>query len=671
MAHLKTLNIASVKCAYNSSHDIFDYMTTLISSTAKITENALFSFLYIAALFSALFYTGNNVYLFSAAFTFISLMLSLVLKQRYPESQSIAFNGIFVSSVLLLSWFAIAIFPSQVKYLTLYNFFWVGSLVIIFLLFTFANNKNQIWQYVWPVTLFLVLIWALYGLIQYYYLHVPTNATFLNRNTLAALINLLLLPATGYFLIDKSINPWPWLSTKTASFILLVLFLTIFIISSRGATLSLLTGLFILLFFSRNFIIKKQLYILLAIILSAFLMASFSQYFISGSPEGIAERMMTLQNTSAAGNSRFIIWESLLPLFESMPWYGIGLGSLWLFWPPYRPFNDNSAGFFAHNDYMQITLEAGYPGIILLIALFVFILMYFIRAIKNYQPVNQPVPVQQVEIIALFSALTCFAAHSMFTYNFYVLPLLLIAGLYLARFNQLVTQNSASHKTIPALKIYFKPFTFILSAAGITLILLSYFFAVSFSNFYNAKAKELMQDNQLQQANSYFLKAQSLTPVMDNPFFSHADLLRRSAEKLKSINKSEQADTLLSIAHENLDRAEQLNPFRPQTHHIRGLIFEAKDTGKAMAEYSKALALEPRFLFSRIRLAMILHNQNQLKQAVEVLYEGVNYTYPVDKVMLEYMTLFAKYSREAGVESFAMQLEDNIKKFNTTLNQHL
>ncbi|MDH5394852.1 MAG: O-antigen ligase family protein, partial [Gammaproteobacteria bacterium] len=394
-------------------------MTALYS---KINEHSLFSFLYIAALFSALFYTGNNVYLFSTAFTFISLTLTLVLKQRYSDSQPVFLNGIFISSLLLLGWFAIAVFPSQVKYLTLYNFFWVGSLIIIFLLFSFANKKNDIWHLVWPVTLFLVLFWALYGLIQYYYLHVPTNATFLNRNTLAALINLLLIPAVAYFLIDKAIKPWSWFNTKLASFFLLILFLTVFIISSRGATLSLLTGLSVLIFFIRNLIIKKQLYILLAIIIVAFVTASLSQHFIAGSPEGIAERMITLQNTSAAGNSRFIIWESLLPLFKTMPWYGIGLGSLWLYWPPYRPFNDNSAGFFAHNDYMQITLEAGYPGIILLLLLFIFILTYFIRATKTYQPENKPGAIHHVEIIALFSALTSFASHSIFTYNFYVLP---------------------------------------------------------------------------------------------------------------------------------------------------------------------------------------------------------------------------------------------------------
>ena len=172
-----------------------------------------------------------------------------------------------------------------------------------------------------------------------------------------------------------------------------------------------------------------------------------------------------------------------------------------------------------------------------------------------------------------------------------------------------------------------------------------------------------MLQNKYQASNALFLKAQTLAPLMDNPFFSHADLLRRGGNKLFSINKTIKADTLIKYAHQNLDKAESLNPRRPQTHHIRGLIFERKAPEKAIVEYQKALKLDPRFLFSRMRLAEILHDQKQLKEAMKVLYEGVNYNYPTNKAMLDYMRMFARYSREAGVESFALHLEANIRKF--------
>ena len=632
----------------------------MASFISKINENNIFSIFYVLSLTSALFYTGNNVWLFATSYILIVLSLTLVLKQRFSSSINISINGILISASLLLTWFAISIFASQIMYLSLYNFFWVGSLIIIFLIFTFHQDKDKIWNNIWPAILLLVLIWAIYGLVQYYYLHVPTNASFLNRNSLAALINLALVPASAYFLLKEKDRPWEFLNNKLLALVLVILFLANFIITSRGATLSLILGFFVLLILIRKQIEKRQFYYFLAIIFTSFLIAAISQNLTQDAPATFTERMVSLQNTSTAGNSRFIIWESLLPLFNSMPWYGLGLGSLWVFWPPYRASSDHSAGFFAHNDYMQITLEAGYPGIILLLFLFIFITINFIRSYKN--ATNLTV-IKRVELVSLFAALTTFAAHSIFTYNFYVLPLLIIAGLYLGRFNQLANQDLTSLKKFSALKKHFKPVMFTFSLTGLTLILCSYFLAISLSSDYNKKAQILMLQNKYQDSNAYFLKAQTLAPIMDNPFFSHADLLRRGANKLLKVNKIKQANALLKAAHENLDTAKKLNPLRPQIHHIRGLIFEQEQPEKAIVEFEKALKLNPRFLFSRIRLATLFYQQNDLKKALKTLYEGVDYNYPVNKIMLQYMRLFADYSREAGVESFALHLEDNIKKF--------
>ncbi len=629
---------------------------------SKISENILSGIFFALAVTCALFYTGNNPWLFTSSYIFIIFSLALVLKQRFHHSLPIHINSIVISSILLLCWFAISIFPSQVKYLTLYNFFWVGSLLIIFFIFVFSNYKDKIWLFTWPAILLLVTIWAIYGLVQYYYLHVPTNASFLNRNSLAALINLALLPASGYFLLNEQQRPWKIINNKILTITLIILFLSIFIITSRGASLSLALGFIILILLLRKHSDKTQLKTLFVIIGIAFLLSLLSQYFIQNVPQGFTERMMSLKDTSTAGNARFIIWESLIPLFKEMPWYGVGLGSLWLFWPPHRSAADTSAGFFAHNDYMQMTLEAGYPGIFLLLALLLAILTSFIRTLKLPSENNKLTLLQRTELVSLFAALTTFAAHSFFTYNFYILPLLLIAGIFLGRFNQLVSDTTSSIKTLPALKIYFKPITYTISLLGIILILCIYFISISLSSYYNNQAKVLMKKGEYQASDTLFLKSQKLAPLMDNPFFSHADLLRRGADRLR-IKKPEQAQLLLKLAHTNLDKALKLNPLRPQSHHIRGLIYLHDQPEKAKTAFNQALKLDPRFLFSRIKLAEVLYREKQLRAAIEVLYYGVNYNYPINNAMLKYMKFFAKLSREAGVESYALHLEANIKKF--------
>ena len=320
-----------------------------IFNLLKNNRSKLFSLFFISSLTSSLFYTGNNTWLFTASYIFIVFCFTLVLKQRFHTPISISINGLIVSSALLLFWFAISIFPSQIKYLSLYNFFWVGSLIIVFLIFTFHDNKDRIWNNIWPAILLLVLTWAMYGLVQYYYLHVPSNSSFLNRNSLAALINLALIPASAYFLLTEKERPWPFLNNKVLTFSLIILFLTTFIITSRGGSLSLILGFIILVSLLYKYTEKSQLYSLLTIIFISFLLATLSQYFIPNLPDGFSDRMATLNNTSEAGNTRFIIWKSLIPLFNEMPWHGLGLGSLWIFWPPFRPANDTSAGFFAHS----------------------------------------------------------------------------------------------------------------------------------------------------------------------------------------------------------------------------------------------------------------------------------------------------------------------------------
>ncbi|MDH5601122.1 MAG: O-antigen ligase family protein, partial [Gammaproteobacteria bacterium] len=335
------------------------------------------------------------------------------------------------------------------------------------------------------------MIWSSYALVQHYYLHVPANASFLNRNSLAALINLALIPASGYFLLPSAHLSNKYLTDKFLISSLTILFLTLFIITSRGASLSLLIGYAILIGTLYKHVEKQKLFTLLTIVVIAYLVTYLSQFFfqnLSGT-SSFAERMVSLQDTTKAGNTRFIIWESLIPLFKEMPWYGLGLGSLWVFWPPHRPANDGSAGYFAHNDYMQITLEAGYPGITLLMLLFIFILLTFITTIKKNKSLNN---IQRIEVISLFAALTTFAAHSFFTYNFYILPLLIIAGFYLGRFYQLTTLDIKMTKTLPAFSHYFKPFMYFVSSTGIILILSQYFITTLLSDHYNSQAKQLM-----------------------------------------------------------------------------------------------------------------------------------------------------------------------------------
>lgn len=634
-------------------------LKTMQPLISRFTENKLFAVLLIASLIAALFYTGLDMSLYSTCFVVLSLCFALVMWQRFKNPVSISLNPVFISITLLLFWYAVTIFTSDITYLSLHSFFSLGSIYIIFILYTLIENKDEVWKTIWPLLLLIVFIWAVWGLVQYYYLRIATNASFLNRNTLAALINLALIPASGYFLLDEKLRGWKIINNKFFSLILFILFLTTFIITSRGGSLSLAFG-FILLFALLWQHVKKANFIkLFSIMLIAFLFAHFSPVLFHTSLADFSERMISLTDVSRAGNPRFIIWNSLLPLFKEAPWYGLGLGSLWIYWAPHRPANDQSAGFFAHNDYMQMTLEAGYPGILLLVVLFIFIVVGLVRTLKSTQLALLP----RVEVVSLFAALATYAAHSMFTYNFYVLPLLIIAGLYLARFSQLAFTTCKNVKVLPALKTYFVPATYIISLGGIVIILCSYFIAATLSIDYNNKANQLMLQNKYDEADANYVKAQRLAPLVDNPFFSHANMLMNAAFKLKQAGKDKDAEDLFLLAHRKLDHAEKLNPLRHQIFHIRGILFiNHHQQQKAKLQFEKALSLAPRYLHSRIQLATLLHKEKDLAGAIKVLHKGLFYKYPAGREVVDYLTIYSQYAKEAGDEKFSRHLENEVRR---------
>src|SRR6185295_13582560 len=68
--------------------------------------------------------------------------------------------------------------------------------------------------------------------------------------------------------------------------------------------------------------------------------------------------------------NRVDIYEGTLRLILERPWLGGGANMFMPLFEPHVPeMFGNSSFFFAHNDYLQVWLEYGLPGLILLLAL--------------------------------------------------------------------------------------------------------------------------------------------------------------------------------------------------------------------------------------------------------------------------------------------------------------
>jgi O-antigen ligase len=610
----------------------------------------------LGAFTASLFFNGYDIRFFLLSFILLLGWLFVIGLRVYSNGYQRGNLLLPVSILLFWLWLGLNIFFSPVFYLSAVNFWWVGIFPLMFLAYSFTTHKDEFWQLLFPALVIIVTALCLYSLYQMYVLHMHPRATFFNQNSLAALINLLLFPLLAILLnSDKK-------SHITAVVISVFLFaLVLALINSRAALLAFIIGLVLLIVLTYRQLEKKRLLLVGAVIVTAFITAQLLFDFaphITGT--GTTDRLLTLQNTHSAGHSRFVIWQPAWDLFLQHRWTGIGLGTYFLAIPPFLHPSDHSAGFYVHNDYLQIALETGIPGLLLLVLILLATLNRFISVLRA----NGREKIHRVETVALFAALLTIAFHSVFSYNLYVMPVMFITGLLLGRFNQIADLLTVRQFVVRTPANVFRPgfyyFLLVVSACALA----TYFLSIGVAHHYQQQAYRLAGHNQLTTAHRAFQLAQKFAPLGDSAFYADADLLRKSAMVLTE--QPELAKGLLVEAQTLLARAEKLNPFRPQTPYIRGLVLEmvSPDTPATIIQaYETALDRNPRFLPARTALARYLTRHGQQEKAQQILWQGLGYSYrQLSPAYLELLEMSLAMANQMGNQELATQLTNVLVK---------
>ncbi len=613
--------------------------------------NTLSLILVFGAFIASLFFNGNDIRLFSLVLLLLIGWLLVSGITIYQQGYEIGNPLIPVSLILFWVWLGISIVFSPVFYLSVVNFWWVGIFPLIFLAYSFSPDNNALWKSLFSLVVITGVALALYALYQVLALQDQPRATFYNKNSLAALINLLWFPLFAYLLGSR--NKVSFTTNISALFILSLVFA---IINSRGALLAFAVSLVFLLVFTARRTEKRHLYLIGLVVVAAFVTANLLLHYTPHAADtGMVDRLLTLQNTQSAGHSRFVIWQPAWDLFLQHPWTGIGLGTYFLAIPPTLYVNDHSAGFYVHNDYLQIALETGLPGLLLLLLI---LAATTTRLIKTLQHSRKDDP-QRLYFVALFAALLTLAIHSGFTYNLYLLPIMLIAGLFLGRFNQLADQLDDRPLLALQPSRQFQPAVYYLALILLSVGLGSYFISIGVAHHYQHKAYQLAANNQLERAHHAFYIAQKLASHVDSAYYADADLLRKSA--LVLADRPELARGLLDEAKQLLNRAEELNPLRAQIPYIRGLVLEQASPEKQadiIAAYRAALKRNPRFIPARLALAQYLLEHDKNDETYELLREGLGYSYrQISPAYLELISMTRALVLEMGNNELANRLE--------------
>ncbi|HEY5683413.1 MAG TPA: O-antigen ligase family protein, partial [Sulfuricaulis sp.] len=481
--------------------------------TANLPSVHASTLFFICALMPALLFKGPQIEFFAITQVVLMLWLGWVVRRSHGSGLHIPKTPLAISLTLFWLWLALSLTGSLAPSTSVINFWWVGSLVMLFWLYTLTPDRDVLWSHAAAIILVISLVLALMGIYQVLVLEQHARSVFETRNTQAAFLNLVAVPVSAYLLMYMSDKSLPRQHVILLSIILYVLFFSIFMTASRGATLSLGLSLGLLIALTFRHVPWRATSLLLVVTLFAFL----STKIPVGGGE-LSQRIPQLMQDS----QRLIIWESSWNLLQTAPWHGIGLGLFYLAYPAFRSPMDRSGGFFAHNDYLQIWIETGLPGLLLLISVLGSCLWLMWRVLRKADKNTRLV------VTGLFCGLMAVASHSVVDFNLYILSIMMVSGLVMGRFHDLVARE------LKVSSFHLRPSRLLgKQAYSIVIILLMlmpifFFVALGMANSYYDKGLSQARVGKLQESDMSLATAHRLTPSDDRSLIAHADLYRHA-----------------------------------------------------------------------------------------------------------------------------------------------
>ena len=602
------------------------------------------------------------------ALVVVALLVSAsLIYQIWRCAPSIRLNSSAVSLALtaLVLWCALSVSLSPTRQLSIFGWIVLSAVPAGFLLCIGTAQREPLWRLMLQVFVIAAGGLSTLALAQQYVHGLAPAAFFVQPNSLAGCLLLLVMPITAVFLQERCAR---------RVFLGVVLFISYFAIASvmsRGALVAFWSAFMLLLWATRGCELGQRPRAAVALALWAFLLANMAtsgalanriETAVATLPlllETPASRDIGIRSvpTDSAVNERFLIWRASWNLLRETPWRGFGPGTFHLHYPRHRLPQDTSAGQYAHNDYLQFGIELGAPGLAIILALMFVITRNYVR-VQN-QSRDRAL---RLDCAGAFCSLAAVAAHSVFSYDFYVVPTALLFGVVLARFTELTTGQAAAIAR-PAVRIEKTARLAICVSLFITLAVM--LLSVAAMNRHYQQGLVAMSEGRLQQAERSLTQAARLLDT-DGVQIARATLF---AEASLQANNGRQRRQLFTQAEAALSLAEQFNPLNPEPHFLRGKLYVSNPvvagsgwTGKAAHSYDQALLRDPRHYRARMARASLLAQGQEIIAARRVLEAGVHFAYPRNAQVISYGLMLDSLRRRTGDVPGAERLEREVER---------
>ena len=304
-------------------------------------------------------------------------------------------------------------------------FFWVCV--------SLGKDRKTFKRMVW-VFLGLGVFEALYGLVQVLIPDVGVwwvpadfayygcaRGTYINRNSFAGLMEMMWPVALGVSLAQgeweegkgiKDLMAEEHVGRQVVMFVLVALMVLVLLFSrSRAGILGFFVGMIVLFLLLRTVSGRFRWGFGISLTLLLLVVGIYGGQI---GFERIVERFFQIE---AGGEGRMELWAESWRIVKDHP-LGVGLGNYGILEPVYVNVREGFRNYLAHNDYLQLLIEAGWAGaVVLVFGLFFFI----IRAVRRIRKVKFDVGRFRILVsVGALAGICSLAFHGFFDFNFQI-----------------------------------------------------------------------------------------------------------------------------------------------------------------------------------------------------------------------------------------------------------
>jgi hypothetical protein len=582
---------------------------------------------------------------FFIAFVIMALALSFtILKTEMPQNVAPVSGAFFVPVFGFWGVTLVSVLTSQISYTSFIYFCFFSLFPMSVFCSILAPRKDEFFAAIaWGFVAIFAAV-SLFSLLQYFALPAwlvfnRTHWPFADPNALASFLIPAFFGGAGVMMAgEKS------LQRNTGLALAILSFGAILTTGSRGGLAALAICFVIFLILSRPQLqVHKKCVMGLGGGMVA--MAVLVNFVVRGTAN-MGERMaQTASGQMPLLWDRPALWQSTWEIIKAHPWTGTGIGTFYLYYPEVRDGDTLSAGRMVHSDPLQFWAEMGIVAPVLFYA-FIGLAVYLTAQALDKIPKEDA---KRLRVIAPFCGLGALVLQAHVNFPFYVLPVLMAAGVMAGYWFVQVKGVIGEGFKFPAVKL---PHPEILKILLIgPLLALAYGFAMlQASNILCERANARGQSGDLagfvrdmndadkiahhKNAQAIVTGAQTLYTAIGDPISKYPEQNLVRAEKL-------------------LDEAAALNPklvtvpyTRAQLAHTAAAM-HMDGGGDEEALLKEALAMNPLYFPARTDLGNYYAARGDDLKAFITLQEGLRWQFAAD-VPTEYYEALAREAAKQG-----------------------